>query len=63
MQIKGHILRNWKSYLDNGDLTKIAEQSGISRQTISLAINRGHATPKTIAAIKSFVELKKMVLS
>ena len=59
MQINDSTIRNWKKYLDHGDIGLISEESGISRQTISLAFNEGLANTTTIKAIKKFIDKKK----
>jgi hypothetical protein len=62
MEIPLTILRNWKKYMDHGDLTLIEKESGISSTTLSIAFNKRTASKETIEAIKKFVEQKKQVL-
>lgn len=62
MIIPKNTIKKWKSYLDHGDIGKISEESNISRQTISLALNEGIANSDTVSAIQSFVDKKKLIL-
>lgn len=59
MTIETKVLKKWHRLKQSGDVSKIAELSGISRQTISKAINQGEGSLQTATAISEFYEKRK----
>lgn len=54
IKIPQAIRRSWKSVLMHGEIEIIAEKTGISRNTISNAINNGNCEQETFEAIKIY---------
>lgn len=58
MRVPTSQFNKWRIKYQHGDVAKIAEQSNISRQTISRALNGGSCDQSTIDAIENYYSKK-----
>jgi hypothetical protein len=58
MKIHKRVKLNWKALYEFGDIALIHNQTGISRTTISNALNSNQTSEKTYEAIKAYYNKK-----